>query len=438
MSSPESERELLLNASLDGELNAEEQAKLEQWLREDPGFAKRRESFSQQRTLLRQALAGDRGKKLDRGFADRVVHAAIAQAQAEGLDRSHPLIRLAKSGSSDTWAADTVSARRWWRQAGTAAALAASLLVVVFVARRSSEGPQGSATILEIAQHEMAETAAVDRIASSGSRGAGGDLDPPLIPDPSAVAANRSAVSPEPMSPEPRNEGASRTIDASARVSDPIALSPRAPSPNSGGAVPGRVKPAAANPLKAVMVVSIEVTPEGKASLALVEALRAEKIRIAADGMLPAEVINQLTSDGMIRLSQDGEGGKLYFVQASTLQLDRFVTRLLADQQSFASFSLGIATDAQVLASVNSLAIEPLAPDAVAGESAAEGEDRPDGSGAFARDLISPTGQPLRVEQGKAFAPLDRGTGLADLLTPLQPQSPPADDVRSQLLLLVR
>ncbi len=434
MSSPESERELLLNASLDGELNAEEQAKLEQWLRDDPVLAKRRESFAQQRTLLRQALTQGPGNKLDRDFADRVIHAAIAQAEAGGLDRSHPLIRLARSEKSDTWAADTgATGRLRWRRVGAAMALAASLLVALFVARRSLEGPRGSDGPHEIAQNEPAEKSAVDRTASGESVAADNDPDLPLMPDASAVAANPSAASTEPMI-----DGASGTAEPAAEVNNPIAAASPGLSPEVRGPVVGRVKPAAANPLKAVMVVAIELTPEGKRSLALVEALRAEKIRIAEDGLLPAEVISNLTGADIIRLSQDGDGGKLYFVQASSLQLDRFVTRLMADQQSFATFSLGIATDAQVLASVNSLAVEPLATVAAGGEVAAEDGARPGTSGGFARDLVSATGQPLGIEQGRAFVPLDRGTGLSGLLAPIQPQSPQADDFRSQLLLLVR
>lgn len=430
MSSPESERELLLNASLDGELNAEEQAKLEQWLRDDPVLAQRRESFAQQRTLLRQALTQGPGNKLDRDFPDRVIQAAIAQAEAGGLDRNHPLIRLARSEKSDTWAADRVSTGRLrWRQAGAAMALAASLLVAVFVARRSLEAPRGSDGPHEIAQNEPAEKSAVDRAASGESVAADNDPDLPLMPDASAVAANPSAAATEPMI-----DGALGTAEPAAEVNNPIA----ATSPDVRGPGVGRVKPAAANPLKAVMVVAIELTPEGKMSLALVEALRAEKIRIAEDGLLPAEVISNLAGADIIRLSQEGDGGKLYFVQASSLQLDRFVTRLMADQQSFATFSLGIATDAQVLASVNSLAVEPLATVATGGEVAAEDGDRPDASDGFARDLVSATGQPLGIEQGRAFVPLDRGTGLSGLLAPIQPQSPQADDFRSQLLLLVR
>lgn len=431
MSSPESERELLLNASLDGELNAEEQAKLEQWLRDDPVLAQRRESFAQQRTLLRQALTQGPGNKLDRDFADRVIHAAIGQAEAGGLDRNHPLIRLARSEKSDTLAADTVATGRLrWRRVGAAMALAASLLVALFVARRSLEGPRGSDGPHEIAQNEPAEKSAVDRAASGESVAADNDPDLPLMPNASAVAANPSAAATEPMS-----DGASGTA---AEVNNPIAATSPGLSPDVRGPVVGRVKPAAANPLKAVMVVAIELTPEGKMSLALMEALRAEKIRIAEDGLLPAEVISNLTGADIIRLSQVGDGGKLYFVQASSLQLDRFVARLMADQQSFATFSLGIATDAQVLASVNSLAVEPLAAVAAGGEVAAEDGDRSGASGGFARDLVSASGQPLGIEQGRAFVPLDRGTGLSGLLAPSQPQSPHADDFRSQLLLLVR
>lgn len=440
MSSPESERELWLSASLDGELNAQEQAQLEQWLREDPAFAKRRDALSEQRAELRQVFTAVRGKKLDHDFADRVIRAAIAQAEATGLDSSHPLIRLARSENADTWveAGGGSVARPRWRRAGVAVALAASLLLTLFFTRGSVEGPLGSDTSRPIAQNVLPETAPVDPVAGGESVAANGGLGLLAVPEPSAVAANRSAQPAGPMTDAP-----SRAVEPSPGVGEAIAVASPGVSPSPRGPEAGRVKPAVANPLKAVMVVAIEMTPEGQASMALIEALRAEKIRIAADGLLPSDVISKLAGADMIRLTQEGDGGKLYFVQASSLQLDRFVTRLMDDQQSFATFGLGIATDPQVLASVNALAVEPISSDpAVGGNAPERGESNAaekggDGSDAFARDLVSANGQPLRIEQGQAFVPVDRGTGLAGLLTPSQP-SPQADDFRSQVLLLVR
>lgn len=433
MSSPESERELWLSASLDGELNAQEQAQLEQWLREDPSLAQRRDAMSQQRAELRQALAGVRGKKLDRDFADRVVQAAILQAEATGLDSGHPLIRLARSEKADTWveAGEGAVVRPRWR-AAVAVALAASLLLALYFSRGSVEGPVGSDTSPQVARNPLPEMAPADP--DGGAVAGNGGLGLLAVPDPSAVAADRSAQATGPMV-----DAASRPVEPAPRVSEPIAATPPRESTSPRGPEAGRVKPAVANPLKAVMVVAIEMTPEGQASMALIEALRAERIRIAADGLLPSDVIGKLAGAGMIRPSQDGEGGKLYFVQASSRQLDRFVTRLMADQQSFATFGLGIATDPQVLASVNALAVEPSTAGAAVDGNAPVGgtTNGADGSNAFARDLVSANGQPLRIERGQAFVPVDRGTGLSGWLTPAQP-SPQADDFRSQVLLLVR
>ncbi len=209
MSFSEPEKELLLSASLDGALSPDEQAMLDQWFQEDPSALRQREELAEVRDQLRAALSPLRQAKLDQQFAQRVVEAAIQQAQRESLGADHPLVRLAAQPA----AADRPSATAAWRWAAAVVALAASLLLAVYLGQSQNDAPVDR--LQELAQVDAAASPsadpAVDRLAAGGSAadGRAASADDPADPATTDVqdrSAEPIAALPSSLAAEPQNQ----------------------------------------------------------------------------------------------------------------------------------------------------------------------------------------------------------------------------------------
>jgi hypothetical protein len=132
-------------------------------------------------------------------------------------------------------------------------------------------------------------------------------------------------------------------------------------------------------------------------------------------------VVTHLQQSEILQTAEASAPSKLYFIEASAMQIERFVLRLMADKESFASFGLGIATDPPLLASVSDLrAVDPT-------------KLRHANVSSIARDLVPSDGQPLVFDRGPAVIPYPREMGAQGLMT-----SAAEDDFPSQLLLHVR
>lgn len=432
----ESEKELLLSASLDGALSADEQAMLDQWFQEDPSALRQQEELLETRNQLRAALAPLRHSKLDAGFADRVVAAAIEQAQTEKLAATHPLVRLADQPGD---VASRSSGRRdsvlIWRWGAAAAALAASWLLVVYLAGRPG-GP--GAVPQELAQNDGGEQPATratsDQLAADEPAGPEVERVPAELRDRDGAS---SSVPPSALAVDPQTlDGAGRQAEAAGvdrtGVEPPVVAPPGtiaeaapmvpAPVPTEAtdDATPQRV------PLVAVLVVAVELTPQGRDSQAVIEALRAADIKLGPAALVEEKVVAQLRQSQVIAAAEGNRAAQLYYIEAPAKQLDRFLLRLMADKDSFASFGMSIADSPGLLASVADW--QEFDPTALR---------HADMSG-LARDLVLADGAPLAIHQGPAFVPMPRELGTAGLLTPLDGDTSSGEDVNAQILLLIR
>jgi hypothetical protein len=506
MSLSESEKELLLSASLDGALSDEEQETLDRWLSVDPAAVKRREEMEAVRRDLRLTLGQLRSlrpEKLGAKFADAIVTEAIARAKAEELSDDHPLLRIdrAMGGGNGSGGVNGLGGKNagsvfpslnfppaagspaigpsdfgppsmgsWmsWPRMGAVAALAASLLIAVLLYRNPDDrqladrgqddstetGASASGTVASKESPFTQELPAAIS-ARSGLNGesaadaavAAKSADPTLgdavsadsLASGAAMAKGGAAMrrSTNTDANNDTNSGPLSTPLGSPNIAMRSAVAEAADSVVMATEADVLAMPAADGPmmLSVVMVVSIELTPSGRQSLALLQALRESDIRMGADGVLSDQVLEGLRSSGAVDFGgsanesasaastsaeSSGEASRLYYVEAPAKQIDQFLMRLMADSGSVASIGLSVTDEPAVLASISGWA-----------------QPETDDEAAVARDLVAVDGNRVALAQGDAVIPLPRddATGMEtiEMLTP-----PDAGDAKSQLLLIVR
>jgi hypothetical protein len=434
MSLSESEKELLLSASIDGALSEDEQQTLDRWLRVDPAAVKRREEMEATRRDLRESinqLRFSHAQKLGSAFADAVVDAAIAQAKADQLADDHPLLRIDRGGGKSAAAVGpsrhvspgnasaATGAGLTWPRIATVAALAASLLVAVVLYQNPDErqvavgdkdksvatGMSTEGTVANDGGLAKEDGSAAMSAAARGP-GLGGDAsgdgqvaaksaEPLLAESRSANAlASGDAVSSDASDASDASAMRRSTGDAPATVMRSDSSEAAAAAVSDIGAdamVPQTAEDAMT--LSVVMVVSVELTPAGRQSLALLQALRESDIRMGTDGLLSDQVLAGLRSAGAVDFAGTaavaGEASRLYYVEAPAKQIDQFLMRMMADSDSFASIGLSITDEPTVLASIS-------------GWATVEADD----SSAVARDLVAADGNRVALGQGDAKSQL--------------------------------
>lgn len=431
MSLPESEKELLLSASIDGVLSPEEQEVLDRWFREDPAAEKRRNELAALVTSVQDAYrplrcGGNLNKQLGRDFANGIVDRAIAEAMAANAPASHPLVQIGhdRQGGVQPVAAATVP----WSRFVAIAALAASILGGVFVATRGGKQNDVGGPVAQADRGQPAPAL------SSPERPA---LQPAEMIAAAPIQPAASADS-EPETPIANSDlpSAGDIATATAPTRQPDAMSPA-----EVATADQPTKPTAddAVQLAAVMVVSVELTESGRQSLALLSALRAADIRIGNNGIVSEQVVNDLRQAAVVQTPPNNQTAKLYFVEAPARQIDRFLMQVMADKDSFASIGLGIADNPPLLASIGRW--RP-------GDAEQDAKDNPIGQRlasdakptSVARDLVSADGKPLGIGRGTAVIAMDRSLGSAAMLmtSPASASTPGSEkDFSSQLILLV-
>src|SRR5690606_29610706 len=93
MSLPRELLDELLSAYMDGELSADERARVEQMLAADPELRESLRLLEEQSEAIRRSLRA--APRLGSDFSERVLAATFAEAQRQSLDASHPVQRAA-------------------------------------------------------------------------------------------------------------------------------------------------------------------------------------------------------------------------------------------------------------------------------------------------------------------------------------------------------
>jgi hypothetical protein len=413
MPSPESDLEQLLSASLDGELTPEQQLELDQLFANDPELSRQRDELVALRGLVRQSLLSQRPQTLGRGFADRVIDAAIAKAEAEGVRSDHPLVRLAHGdaatdGRSNRNALDGPPPGRFnWRYAGALATLAASIAFVAFLSNRPRDREPSAS-----------------REVASGK----GQVRQGLLPQPSDANSPSADVPDTKTSPKPTTEIAASPTPSHSPVPNkgPVPVKPTPPA-TVADAMPAQVAnipPAGGVKLAAVMVVAFDLTEHGEDSMALDQALASEGISLGVRGELDDEMVDELVESKVIAAGDEPnvaeEPWNVYFVQAPATQISSFVDRLSRDEKSFDDFSWGIASDPDGSIDI----VEQFA--------ASPTKAAPNQRGLY-HNLVDTDGDAAQFRRGLGLMAINDAKGLRGML----PQSISPSEM-SHLLLLVK
>jgi negative regulator of sigma E activity len=427
MSLPNTNRETLLSAALDGELSVQEQLEFDRELASDPSFAREFAELQSLRLELKASLSPLREQRPSQDFASRVVAAAFEQAAPSAA--TMPL-------RPATTNADSVP-RGSWRRVATACALAASVLIALGIWNRDrvselfSKPSQNSLAQLNIDPlMPKAETLKADINTGLVSPAETPEMLASGKPEANALVEN------EP----PKVMGIKPLPDADATTIAPEELvKPTMPAPESIASVdplvtppvPSSEKPATSGnrePLQLILVLAVEMTDEGRDQMAVQEALRATDIRLGADSIVGSQVVSHLRDTDVVKTDTNGKQAKIYFIEASAKQIDRFITRLMTSPQAVASVGMSLAMEPPLLAAIGDLReIDPT-------------KIRQDAPAGFARDIRVNGDQAVSFDS-KAFAPMDRDIAISDLLQTQEPvgDAPASgDDTPAQLLLIVK
>ncbi len=422
---PKESLDLLLSGYLDDALSSEERRRVERWLQTDPDIVRELESLRSLRESVRAVARSDE-RTLGPEFADQVVEAAIARAQAEGLSEEHPLVRLAEqpTGAGVTKSRRTLAAKH---VALLVAGLAASILIAV-VALRPDEGDRRERAVAEstTTPEPGRETTEIDEILSPPRRPSDLAEEPPEMPVETVEPAHPSQLADDSASEAPDSEPVPDSLD-DPTPSDPIDLRP--PGEPSGAPMVADSDaesstpepPTSAKRLQALLVLDVRRTESGRASLAVRRAIDRADIGTSNDEGLDDEVVRAVTDE--VELSDDSSGSVVY-LEAPAKQLDQFVMSLIDDHDGIESVGWNIVFDVPVLNTVESIRnVDPTT-------------------------VRHSTSRSVRVQDAEQREMLTGALGNREYLpvsgdqTPplgeLGAESSPSDDVPAQLLVLIR
>ncbi len=445
-------RESLLSAALDGKLSDQEQLEFDQFAADDPSLLSELNDLRQLRDDLRANLAGLRAQRLASGSVERIVEAAFSQSpNRQGSHKVSLPVEVAPASSVLPHRQRIGAGRRW---AAAALALAASLFVMVSLNKQ-----HGSPRVLKsnVATLDGAQLNAPDLIAKNIPLDSGvpSDASAASALSGTAVAAADQTLSPQqlasdspvPDASRPKVMGISSTNSEIASggtrgVEDMVTQDMLAVDANtktlesnpSGSPADAMVKDRA--PLGHVIVLSVELTQVGRERLALQEALRTSDIRLGKDNVVSPHVLASLQNEMIIDGSADSNGSteRLFLIEASAKRIDRLMTYLMSNSESFDSIGFTILSEPPLLAAVGELReIDPT-------------KVRNDSPSGLARNLVITEGRSLPLARDLDFIPLSQdlvSSGMMGIETPeavgnQTPSTSALDDFPSQLLLQVK
>ncbi len=344
MSIPRELLDQLLTGYLDDALSADERAHVQQLLNSDGEVVKELAQLRELRRSLQAVAKADSDIKLDPGFADRVLGAAVARASAEGLAEDHPLVRLAEQPSTTRTTGDGSV----WRVAGILVALAASIAIAVFTLRPAADDPRFQiAVVPDIPIVDPGAAVIPDPVGIvEPEREPSGVLDPGLI-----ASGSPTGVEPESGNPD----GGTASVESVAGNTDMDRAVPSTPELATPELATTDLDSDAAG-VGAILVLHIKRTNAGRESRAVIEAMRLASLAEASK--------KEVTSDmaGFVSETQEESGeASLLYLQAPAKNLDRFYLRLLSDEEGIESVGMSIAFKAPILRVVDALRAEPTA-----------------------------------------------------------------------------
>lgn len=377
MSLPKDLLDQLLTGYLDDALSVDERARVDQLLKSDPAVADELEQLRELRGSLKAVAKADAKVKLDAGFADRVLVAAVARARSEGLPDDHPLIRLAEQPS--TTPAPQPTSTTYWRNVGLLVGLAASIAIAVITLRPQSND------ILGIAAVEV-DPGVPDRIAED-SAVAGDPFDssnaaPQMIASAdssNSQSASQSAVTNSPATTSLQQPSATDAVAAQeSLIQEPLIQEPliHKPAPTEALADRGNrsATPAGSSvvdestvkvgdqdvsvSLGAIIVLDVRRSDAGREANAVEAALANASIETSKKDVTD-EIVGFVNEN--VDAEASGDDVSLIYLNVSAKKFDRFYAQLWNDRQGIESVQMKMVMDAPLMKWVDAIRPDPTA-----------------------------------------------------------------------------
>jgi hypothetical protein len=344
MSLPRELLDQLLTGYLDDALSADERTRVERLLQSDPEMVDELSELRIIRRSLKAVSQVDSAIKLEKGFSDRVLGAAVARARAEGLGDDHPLVRLAEQPST-TRATTHSSHSHPWRVASLLVGLAASIVIAVVTFR-----PSADETSLIAAVQPNPEVVEADPL-----------VTPDIVPDaPEAIEPEMIAsadptpgsVSPSPIEKDPIVDPAPITppIEAIAKSTDPAMDTVETPT------VP-KIEIPATGVGGHVLVVDVRRTVTGREGRAVQKAMDAARIDPASKMQITDQIAGYVT-EKVEAAVEEGKASVLY-LRVPGKKFDLFYQTLWADEKGIESCRMTLSLNAPFVKVVDAIRPDP-------------------------------------------------------------------------------
>ncbi|MFG0262514.1 MAG: hypothetical protein ACF788_09005 [Novipirellula sp. JB048] len=362
MSVPKDILDSLLSAYMDDALSADERTRVEQLLHDDASVARELEQLQQIRQTLQQIRDQDRDLRLPADFAQTVIEATVARGRAEGLCEDHPVMRLSEQPSPMV----TRPRTSWWRVATPLAAIAASLAIAflatrpdpqeVRIAARDTAAPDEAREHADGAAIEPATRPAAPQVAASHADEAMRPAAPTNL--------DRAPSTTESIAAAPKSASAPSNAGGTANEAGPrkVAMARSAPPPPESAARSAATPPetpAAAEvvAIKAILVLDVHRTMDGRATRAVQSAMEAAGVDVANRKAIDENMVRFATenSDALPSDPAEGDTPSVLYLEAPAKRLDQFILRLIADEQGIESVQMTIANDPPLVGMLESL-----------------------------------------------------------------------------------
>ncbi len=377
MSLPQELLDQLLSGYLDDALSADERIRVEQLVQSDPEVARELRKLQDLRRSLQVLSRADSDIRLDRGFADRVLGAAVARAREEGLSDDHPLIRLAEQPSTSPSPRSSVLPN--WQAAVVLVGLAASIVIAVLMLRPETDHPQllthrdttNSPESSDAAPPLDPRGAEVDgSLAQSGPMIAetrateepGTDVDR-VGQDATSSDSQRTALAQSPSSADalPRGEDPSSEIDSAPEMKLNVG-SDRTPSSRPSDLAAAGELDSGEMVGGAILVLEVVRTEKGRRDNAVAQAMKTADIARASR----MEVTDKISDFVAANVDDQAKQSSVLYLQLPAKQFDLFYQQLWADEQGIESVRMALAINAPVVTQV----VDVVQPEAIRHEQA--------------------------------------------------------------------
>ncbi len=325
----------LLSAYLDGDLTADERARVEQLIAQDAEAARHLAKLRQQRSVMRSLV--NQQPKLGADFSQRVVAAAFAEAAREGLDAKHPvMIAAARAAAGDDRSGGRrPSSARWMRVAAVVGSLAACFMLYVAVRQSGDQANTGGPSVAQNSHVPQTHEP---------------DTNLPGVDPSTAIAANSPVLPATDNASKPNGSGnldTSRNQAVASNTQTPPSVGNDMLKDGTLGVEPAPMPP---QELQFVMLVEVELAEGISDFMAVDSAIGRAGISGTRNVAINKNILEQLAAAKFVQEQQPDELAEkddiqIMVIDAPCKRLDQLVVELMTEHREIGAVGLQLTMD---------------------------------------------------------------------------------------------